>query len=306
MSTSPIFRRCLGVVPAAAVVLLVAFPSVASAHAVFLDTPNGFPPSTVQTLHVYVPDELDDSLYNVKIEMLIPAGWKANSCTGLSTWSCQVGVSLDGGGTGVRWTNDTGTVDDPNEDFYLTVTTPAKAMTSSFATVQYYSDGEIVRWVGAPGSGSPAPQLTVLPPDVTPQTTTPTTVNTARPPVVSPPTSSPTVASDPTKAPGTSSSATTPVAKTAASATPASSSSATSTTSTTPNAPKTTVAGAPSVTSSSSGNRPVGGADNRAVATTLHVQSDNAGVRAFVIGGIVVAGIVGSAIVFFRRRAARH
>ena len=164
-----------------ATVLLTA--GIASAHAVFMTTTNGLRPSTTLQLHMYVPDELDPSLWNKEVEVKVPDGWTMRSCHGLTDWTCRINVALPNGAHGIDFENSGG-VTDPNEDFYFTLTTPSKPGTYAFPTIQRYSDGTLIRWVGPPDSGEPAPQLVILPAGVAPKTATPTTVNTAPPPGV--------------------------------------------------------------------------------------------------------------------------
>jgi periplasmic copper chaperone A len=47
------------------------------------------------------------------------------------------------------------------QDFGLSVGVPDKAGTLTFKAIQTYSNGEVVRWIGAPDSESPAPQVQV-------------------------------------------------------------------------------------------------------------------------------------------------
>jgi uncharacterized protein YcnI len=45
--------------------------------------------------------------------------------------------------------------------FPLSVAVPPKPATLTFKAVQTYSNGKVVRWIGTPGSDTPAPQVTV-------------------------------------------------------------------------------------------------------------------------------------------------
>ena len=48
------------------------------------------------------------------------------------------------------------------QDFPISVQIPGKAGDKlTFKALQTYSNGEVVRWIGAPGADSPAPQVTV-------------------------------------------------------------------------------------------------------------------------------------------------
>lgn len=207
VSMHAFIRRRIGITAILAVTVLFALEGVASAHAVFMTTTNGLRPSTTLQLHMYVPDELDPSLWNKEVEVKVPAGWTMRSCHGLVDWSCKVNVALPDGAHGIDFKNSGG-VTDPNEDFYFTLTTPARAGTYSFPTVQRYSDGTLIRWVGPPDSGEPAPQLVVLPAGVAPSSAPPTTVNTAPPPGVTSSgsnTTAPSIKSTPSSAPSTTS-----------------------------------------------------------------------------------------------------
>jgi uncharacterized protein len=49
------------------------------------------------------------------------------------------------------------------QDFPLSVRVPGKAgQKLTFKAIQTYDDGKVVRWIGAPGSDQPAPQVTLV------------------------------------------------------------------------------------------------------------------------------------------------
>jgi len=86
----------------------------------------------------------------------------------------------------VHFAKTSGNVLDENEVFKYTVRTASTVGAFAFPTVQTYETGEIVRWIGAPGSEEPAPVLNTLAANAPPPATTPATApRHARPPTTS-------------------------------------------------------------------------------------------------------------------------
>jgi len=162
-------------------VLTAAMSQPAYAHAVFINGYAAYTVNTTQTLTMNVPNERDDTDYNVDIKVAIPAGWQALSCVPKATWSCT--LTTEDGRRVVHFAKTSGNVLDENEVFKYTVHTASTVGSFAFPTVQTYETGEIVRWIGAPGSEEPAPVLGTLAANAPPPATTPATAPShARPP----------------------------------------------------------------------------------------------------------------------------
>ena len=74
-------------------VLTAAIAQPAYGHAVFINGYAAYTVNTTQTLTMNVPNERDDTDYNVDIKVAIPAGWQALSCVPNATWSCTSAIT---------------------------------------------------------------------------------------------------------------------------------------------------------------------------------------------------------------------
>lgn len=176
----------------ALVMVLPALP--AGAHATFVGTSTTLPVNTQQSLIMNVPHERDDSVWNTEVIIAMPSGWQAQSCQTKSTWTCALGT--EDGQPVVSWQKANGAAPAEDETFRFAVRTASTVGTYLFPTIQVYSDGEEVAWIGGSSSPEPAPVLKTVP-----QTTGPTTTVTARPP--SHPTTTRTSTPSHSTAPGT-------------------------------------------------------------------------------------------------------
>ena len=175
-------RAGAAVVGAGAVVLLLASP--AGAHAV-IDSHSAVPVSTDQTLNMYVPHELEDTVYNKEIKIQIPGGWTNPTCVPKPSWTC----AIDGGSViHFRKTDSSLFVD--NENFPFTIRAAATVGTFAFPTIQLYSNGSESAWIG--GGGEPAPTIRTVPDGTTP---------TSGPPPTPPPHSTPAPTAPPAPSP---------------------------------------------------------------------------------------------------------
>ena len=143
MTARALFGVCL------CAVLMI--PAPASAH-VGVETDNARPGAEA-TLKIHVPNE-SESADTTKVEVQLPEGFTFVEATSNGGWKIAAQgnvVTIDGGKIG------------PGEDrnFALVVRNAAEAGESTFPAIQTYSDGERVRWIGAPGSDKPAPDLVV-------------------------------------------------------------------------------------------------------------------------------------------------
>jgi uncharacterized protein len=150
----------------------LALPAAASAHVTI--QPQQAPAGASTVLAVRVPNERDDAS-TVKVDVRLPPGFVSASWEAVPGWTVRaVKQKLS---TPIR--TDDGPIDEqigeivwtasskkagvqPGEyrDFPISVTIPGKAgQTLTFKALQTYSNGDVVRWIGAPGADEPAPQL---------------------------------------------------------------------------------------------------------------------------------------------------
>ena len=149
-------------------------PSIASAHVTL--QPSEAPAGGFTRLDVRVPNEEDDA-GTIKVDVQFPPGFAFGSTEPVPGWTAKITrtklakpIKTDDGEitetvSRITWTGDgkTGIVK-PGEfqDFGLSVQIPGKAGDKlTFKALQTYEGGEVVRWIGAPDSEKPAPQVTV-------------------------------------------------------------------------------------------------------------------------------------------------
>jgi len=163
------------IIALAAAAAALAAPAAAQAHVTL--QPTTAPAGGFVKEDVRVPDE-SDKASTVKIDLQLPPGFASASYEPRPGWSVKVTtqklakpIQTDDGPVteGVRritWTGDGSSQGKigPGQfmDFPLSVQIPGKAGDKlTFKVVQTYDDGTVARWIGAPGSEEPAPQLTV-------------------------------------------------------------------------------------------------------------------------------------------------
>ncbi|HVV37341.1 MAG TPA: DUF1775 domain-containing protein [Acidimicrobiales bacterium] len=162
-------------VAAAALAFVALSATAALAHAQFQTTTNGLPANSQQSLRMYVPNERDDSNYNISVAVYFPDSWAPVSCATKATWDCALGAS-DGRQT-ITFTKAAGAAPAEDEYFAFVARTASSAGAYAFPTLQTYNDNEVVRWIGPKGSDQPAPILNVLASGDTPSSVTPTTAH---------------------------------------------------------------------------------------------------------------------------------
>jgi uncharacterized protein len=158
----------------ATAVAALAAPAAAQAHVTL--QPSSAPAGSFSVLDVRVPTERDNAT-TTKIDVQFPAGFASARYEPKPGWKVRIvkkrlatPIQTDDGPIteGVSrmvWTrtSKSGGIK-PNEfvDFPISVQIPGKAGDKlTFKALQTYSNGEVVRWIGAPGSDEPAPQVTV-------------------------------------------------------------------------------------------------------------------------------------------------
>jgi periplasmic copper chaperone A len=160
----------------AAAALLLA-PAAAQAHV--LVVPDSAPQGAEMRLDIRVPNERDDAT-TTKLDVQLPPGFAGALVQPVPGWNAKIThvklnppVQSDDGpiteGVGrITWTAGTEANRIPIggfQDFGLEVLVPGRTgSTLTFKALQTYSNGTVVRWIGAKDSDTPAPTVTVTAP----------------------------------------------------------------------------------------------------------------------------------------------
>ena len=155
----------------AALAALLALPGTAAAHVTI--QPAEQPAGAFTVINVRVPNE-SDTESTTEVEVQMPDGFVSASYQPMPGWEVEVAkektdAPLDLHGTKVDEQISTvkfsGGEIGPGQfvDFPLSVRMPEGDAGSqlTFKAIQTYSDGEVVRWIGAPDSDKPAPTVTL-------------------------------------------------------------------------------------------------------------------------------------------------
>jgi periplasmic copper chaperone A len=158
----------------ATAIATLAVPAAAQAHVTL--QPNQAAAGSFTVLDVRVPTERDNAS-TAKVDVQFPAGFASASYQAVPGWKVRVikkklatPIQTDDGPIteGVSrmvWTRTSrsgGIKPGQFQDFPISVQIPGKAGDKlTFKALQTYSNGGVVRWIGAPGSDEPAPQVTV-------------------------------------------------------------------------------------------------------------------------------------------------
>jgi uncharacterized protein YcnI len=149
-------------------------PAVAQAHVSL--HPNEVPTGAFATLDIRVPNESEDA-NTVKLAVQFPPGFLDVPTEYMPGWTAEVKTSklakpvqTDNGEVTeqvreIVWTGhgEQGKIP-PGQFLNFPVSTeiPGKAGEElTFKTLQYYDNGEVVRWIGPPESDEPAPQIAI-------------------------------------------------------------------------------------------------------------------------------------------------
>jgi periplasmic copper chaperone A len=151
--------------------LAVAFPAAAQGHVSV--QPDEAPAGGFVRLDVRVPNEKEEAS-TTKVDVRFPPGFIEASTEPVPGWTAKVkktklvnpqkndeGETITERVSEITWS---GGKIRPGEfqDFGLSVQVPGKGGdTLTFKAIQTYDNGETVRWIGAPGSEEPAPQVKV-------------------------------------------------------------------------------------------------------------------------------------------------
>jgi periplasmic copper chaperone A len=159
---------------AAVAASVLAAPAAADAHVTL--QPNTAAAGAFTVENVRVPNERDNAS-TVKVDLQLPHGFIFASYEPKIGWSVKVTkakltkpIQTDDGPIDEEVRRITFTGHGPNGkigpgqfmDFPLSVQIPGKPGDKlTFKALQTYSNGEVVRWIGAPDSDTPAPIVTV-------------------------------------------------------------------------------------------------------------------------------------------------
>lgn len=161
----------------AALLCSLALPGIAQAHVSL--HPNEVPAGSFATLDIRVPNETDNA-NTIKLAVQMPPGFLDVSTEYMPGWTAKVLTAklakpvqtADGEVTEqvreVIWTGDgkQGVIP-PGQflDFPISTEIPGKEGEElTFKALQYYDNGEVVRWIGGPSSEEPAPKIDVTAP----------------------------------------------------------------------------------------------------------------------------------------------
>ena len=170
----------------AAVIALALLPAAAQAHVTV--QPNTAAAGSFTVENVRVPNETDNAV-TTKVDVQMPPGFVEASYQSTPGWSVKVTkrklatpVKTDDGEVTEEVARITWTASDeahgiqPGQfrDFPLSVAIPGKNGDKlTFKALQTYSNGDVVRWIGAEGSDTPAPVVDVADPAKPAATATP-------------------------------------------------------------------------------------------------------------------------------------
>lgn len=154
----------------------LAGPAIAEAHISL--HPNTIPAGAFATLYVRVPGE-QQGAYAYKVEMLVPPGFTQIGTQNVPGWSVREIVTkpatpvqtdegpVDQEVSQIVWTGDRsklGRIENGTFiQFPLSIAMPSNLAGHSlaFKTVQYYSNGTVVHWIGPPSAEFPAPTVNI-------------------------------------------------------------------------------------------------------------------------------------------------
>jgi uncharacterized protein YcnI len=151
-------------------------PAVVQAHISL--HPNTIPAGAFVTLDVRVPGE-QEGAYAYKIDMLVPPGFTEIDTQNVRGWSVReilsklaTPIQTDAGPVSeevsqIVWTGDRSTLGRLENgqfiQFPLSIAMPADIAGQSlaFKTIQYYSNGKVIHWIGPPSAEFPAPTINI-------------------------------------------------------------------------------------------------------------------------------------------------
>lgn len=161
---------------AALAIGVLVLPAAAQAHISL--HPNTIPAGAFVTLDVRVPGE-QEGAYAYKVDMLIPPGFTEIDTQNVPGWSIKEIVvkpatpiqtpegPVDEEVSQIVWTGDRsklGRLENGSFiQFPLSIAMPSDIAGQSlaFKTIQYYSNGKVIHWIGPPSAEYPAPTVNI-------------------------------------------------------------------------------------------------------------------------------------------------
>jgi hypothetical protein len=150
--------------------LLAVAAAPAWGHATFPEA-DSLTANSDQHLSAFVSQERGPSYPNIRVVVVMPAGWTAQACDAAAPWHCQLVAANGRDPAHIEWLRDAGapaanpaagTTKNPDEWFSFAAHT-GTAGSIPVPIHQYYSDGKAEHWDGPAGSSTPAPVLKVAP-----------------------------------------------------------------------------------------------------------------------------------------------
>jgi periplasmic copper chaperone A len=151
-------------------------PGVAQAHISL--HPNTIPAGAFVTLDVRVPGEQEHA-YAYKVDMQVPPGFTEVDTQNVPGWSVKEVITkptkpiqtdegpVDEEVSQIIWTGDRSTLGRLENgqfiQFPLSIAMPSDIAGRSlaFKTIQYYSNGKVIHWIGSPSAEYPAPTVNI-------------------------------------------------------------------------------------------------------------------------------------------------
>jgi uncharacterized protein YcnI len=151
-------------------------PAVAQAHISL--HPNTIPAGAFVTLDVRVPGE-QEGAYAYKVDMLVPPGFTEIDTQNVPGWSVKEIITkpstpiqtpegpVDEEVSQIIWTGDRSKLGRLENgtfiQFPLSIAMPSDIAGQSlaFKTIQYYSNGKVIHWIGPPSAEYPAPTVNI-------------------------------------------------------------------------------------------------------------------------------------------------
>jgi uncharacterized protein YcnI len=152
---NPIARLGLGLVAFA--VLLGGGTSTAAAH--IQVAPTVAAPNDAVRFDFLVPGEKTNA-QTTKVEVKVPSGVLPYSYADPPGWQRRLVKAPDNSVGRIAWTGRL--APDGFAEFSVLAATPPKPGTLRWKALQFYSDGEVARWIGSPQSDKPAPVTEIV------------------------------------------------------------------------------------------------------------------------------------------------
>ena len=154
MLTSTLRRAWLG--PVLTVALLACSATVAGAHVQV--APTEAAPNDAVKFTVLVPGERAPH-WTKQVVLKVPSRVLPYSFEATPGWSRHLVLARDRSVGRIVW--DGHLAPDGFVEFSFLAATPPKAGVLAWKALQFYDDGDVVRWIGSPSSEEPAPRTTV-------------------------------------------------------------------------------------------------------------------------------------------------